>query len=588
MKRIPCRVPTAITLACAAALACAPAYAQNNLAEIDRIYPEQLRTEGFELDREQDIRIAATGVHLKQGRDEMVLGTAWILNAQSREVVWSFSAAALEDERRVELQSQAATLKLKPGAYEVYYASFPYFRNEDDWSFSSEVGKLLGGKPKNVFHRGFNREDYYDLYREFKIAIQGQGRKQSREEMVKKQEARRADAVIALAAVDDNYYAQQGFVLDQPITVQIEATGEARKGKESEFDYGWIVNVDTREKVWKFSYRDSEHAGGAEKNRRIRESLSLPAGKYAAFFVADDSHSPRKWNSTPPYDPAAWGMFIRVAAAEQKHLKKFEYEVLKQKDIIFSLAPVRDNDLRSHGFTLKKPMKLRVYALGEGTDDDMADYGWIVEAKTQKKVWEMRYYDTEYAGGAHKNRMLDEVVQLEAGSYMAYFVTDDSHAHREWNSSPPYDPEHWGLTLLAAEANFSRADIAEYSPEADPTILASIVGVRDHASKRASFTLKKDTEVRIYALGEGSEGDMNDYGWIEDAKTGRVVWEMGYRMTDHAGGARKNRMFNGTIFLKAGDYNVYYESDDSHAFNDWNASPPHDPSHWGVTVFAAN
>ena len=78
--------------------------------------------------------------------------------------------------------------------------------------------------------------------------------------------------------------------------------------------------------------------------------------------------------------------------------------------------------------------------------------------------------------------------------------------------------------------------------------------------------------MRIYALGEGSEGDMNDYGWIEDAKTGRIVWEMGYRMTDHAGGARKNRMFNGTILLQAGDYNVYYESDDSHAFNDWNAS----------------
>jgi hypothetical protein len=170
---------------------------------------------------------------------------------------------------------------------------------------------------------------------------------------------------------------------------------------------------------------------------------------------------------------------------------------------------------------------------------------------------------------------------------MAYFVTDDSHAHREWNASPPYDPEHWGLTIVAAEANFSRSDVAGYEPSADPPILVSIVGVRDHASKRVSFNLKKDTEVRIYAIGEGSEGGMNDYGWIENAETGRVVWEMGYRMTEHAGGAHKNRMFNGTILLKAGDYHLYYESDDSHSFNDWNDSPPHDPMNWGITVSVA-
>ena len=71
---------------------------------------------------------------------------------------------------------------------------------------------------------------------------------------------------------------------------------------------------------------------------------------------------------------------------------------------------------------------------------------------------------------------------------------------------------------------------------------------------------------------------MDDYAWIEEAGTGRVVWEMTYRMTEHAGGAKKNRMFNDTIRLDKGEYVVYYETDGSHSYEDWNASPPTGPS----------
>jgi hypothetical protein len=80
---------------------------------------------------------------------------------------------------------------------------------------------------------------------------------------------------------------------------------------------------------------------------------------------------------------------------------------------------------------------------------------------------------------------------------------------------------------------------------------------------------------------------MADYGWIEEAKTGRRVWEMTYRSTEHAGGASKNRRFDGTIRLSAGEYVLRYETDGSHAFGDWNADPPDDPEMWGVTVSQA-
>jgi hypothetical protein len=248
---------------------------------------------------------------------------------------------------------------------------------------------------------------------------------------------------------------------------------------------------------------------------------------------------------------------------------------------------VRDEEYLSQGFTLKKPLNLHVYSLGEGRDGDMFDYGWIVNTKTREKVWIMDYYDTEPAGGSSKNRIFDGILKLEPGNYMVYYITDDSHAYRDWNESPPYDKKHWGLTITVLDENYSDGDITEYVEEKDASLLAQIIHVRDDENRRSRFTLREDGHVHIYALGEGSDGEMYDYCWIENWNTGRVVWEMTYRKTERAGGARKNRLFDDRIYLEAGDYVIYYESDDSHSFNDWNARPPHDPFNWGVTVTLA-
>ena len=79
------------------------------------------------------------------------------------------------------------------------------------------------------------------------------------------------------------------------------------------------------------------------------------------------------------------------------------------------------------------------------------------------------------------------------------------------------------------------------------------------------------------------DNEMYDYAWIEDDR-GKVVWEMTYRKTDHAGGAKKNREYGGELKLDAGEYTVYFESDGSHSFNRWNARPPDDFLNWGVTL----
>src|SRR5437899_13009596 len=63
---------------------------------------------------------------------------------------------------------------------------------------------------------------------------------------------------------------------------------------------------------------------------------------------------------------------------------------------------------------------------------------------------------------------------------------------------------------------------------------------------------------------------------------------MSYANTEHAGGARKNRVCDGTIHLAPGNYLVYYKSDDSHSYNTWNGAPPAEERYWGVSVFPAS
>ena len=55
------------------------------------------------------------------------------------------------------------------------------------------------------------------------------------------------------------------LLLTQPTQVDIYAVGEARQ--DGDFDSGWIVNTDTKQKVWALTWKDSRPAGGADKNR---------------------------------------------------------------------------------------------------------------------------------------------------------------------------------------------------------------------------------------------------------------------------------------------------------------------------------
>lgn len=261
------------------------------------------------------------------------------------------------------------------------------------------------------------------------------------------------------------------------------------------------------------------------------------------------------------------------------------HDSFDKNQVLVALTGVTDDEVRSEGFTLKVPMRVHVYALGEGTGGQMHDYGTILDATTRRPVWIMDYDRTGHAGGAEKNRLAEDVVELAPGGYIVRYITDDSHAYGDWNASAPDDEASWGITLYCEDGPLDRDAVGPYEEREDPNLIARLVEVGDDEFRQQRFTLDAATDLEVYAIGEGIPDDkMYDYAWIQRAGGAEVVWQMRLENTQPAGGDRKNRLFDGVIRLPAGTYTLVYISDGSHSFGDWNTSPPIDQFNWGVTL----
>ena len=115
-------------------------------------------------------------------------------------------------------------------------------------------------------------------------------------------------------------------------------------------------------------------------------------------------------------------------------------------------------------------------------------------------------------------------------------------------------------------------------------LISEINKVTDFAAESRNFSITKETDILLFAIGEGFGQDMYDYGWIENVATGDTLWKMSIDKTVHAGGAIKNRLVNSTIRLSAGKYILHFISDESHSYNRWNSTPP-DYAFYGIALF---
>jgi hypothetical protein len=568
--------------------------AQTQLVDIQDLTPREHRVSVFVLTAPQDVQVTAVGAepwpdqlrarddaHWQDDEQTTWPAAAWILDTRTRAVVWDIRAV---DTRRESngLRRFSGTVHLPAGTYEAHYASYA----ASNISFNGELNLNL----KDIIRMG-RRAKYggpyveNELYKQFALAITGTGRGATPEDITAARGAFTASA-IATVVPDRNSSTRTGFEITRPTRVEVYAIGELTV--DQEFDYGWIVNVDTRKRVWSMDYADTDPAGGAAKNRMAHETLQLQPGHYVAYFACDDSHGPDEWNNVPATDPEFWGLTLRVAdPATRASVRPFEYDPVPAGQTIVSLIRIGDDEMRSAGFALRRPMDVHIYALGEGTSDHMSDYAWIVDEEQHKRVWSMRYQDTEHAGGAEKNRLFDGLLHLAPGNYLVYYHSDGSHSYNDWNGSPPAEGRYWGISIFPASRRLNPADIGPFlrtRGAGNDATVAQLTQMRDDEDARTTFRLAERARLRVLALGEGRDNDMFDYGWIEDAD-GRTVWKMTYGETDPAGGSEKNRVFDGVITLPAGNYVLRYRSDGSHSYGDWNADPPDDPESWGISVF---
>jgi hypothetical protein len=549
-----------------------PSRAQVSVGDV---YPGKIGYAAFTISHPEKIKINGTaGGFYDDGRFLVYYG--WIIDSETRKVAWHmFDKYERDDFEDGEFEFKDE-VSLNKGTYELYFAGARHQWN-DGWNdignFSDFIGNVFGDRSTVKF-----RSSKQEL---MEISLSGSAI--SKIKMVELLNSKTSASIVSLLKPDHNANEKKGFSLSAETTLRIYAIGEGRD--DSFFDYAWIYDVNKRKRVWEMDFHNTDFAGGNKKNLVADEKIKLPAGDYLVSYVTDDSHAFDEWNTMPPDDPHFTGITI-WANSEQDKKNVVPFTLPAEVKPVLQITKVRDDDFKSQGLSVKAPVELRILCMGEESGDDMADYGWIMNASTREIVWDMNRERNMHAGGADKNRMVEGTVRLDKGEFIVYYSTDDSHSYADWNSGPPHEQDYYGITLwVSKKEDLSKVSLFEPGTYKNDKVVVEIVQVRDDERLNESFTLDKDTKLRVFALGEGDDGDMVDYGWIKNTETGKVVWEMTYRNTENAGGAKKNRVYNDTIILPKGTYRIYYETDGSHSYRRWNASPPHGQEKYGISLY---
>lgn len=570
--------PGRVATTAAALLWVASGAAAADFVHIENVDFDVLHAVTFQLRQPLTVEVDCEGAGDPEHGDLYAYG--WVLNLQSREVEWRLQTDAASNGPGANRRWNGR-IQLPAGTFTAYFAPFTqHYRSV----------RVLGKEWFRIWIKRDTKMPRESKRWHLRLAVADADRAAVE---VLQEPPRLADPrrFVDLTPMDDNAFESRGFRLPERMQITVYCQGEYADAERGAVDGGWIIDAETRKPVWEFGPDNFKNAGGDTKNKVSRETITLPAGAYVAAYSTDDSHSQAGWNAPPPFDPDGWGMILWAQSDAQARKISVYEEADDASRTLVSLVRLGDGVFASQGFTLRRATRLRVYALGEYDDNTrgFADAGQI-EKYGGDAVWSPTLANTRHAGGARKNRVADEIVQLAPGDYVVSYSTDGSHAYGAWNAAPPRDPRRWGITLFAT-TDLGPDDFKLFDPdersEAGKDYLVRMVRMRSNQHERARFTLTAATRVRVIAVGEGLYNEMFDYGWIETVPSGTWVWEMTMRNTRHAGGADKNRRFDGTLLLDAGTYEAHFVTDDSHAWNDWNQARPKDPDAWGLSIVVA-
>lgn len=431
-------------------------------------------------------------------------------------------------------------------------------------------------------------------------------------------------AVVSLRDFRSEEIKSAGIKLQGRTTLHVTSSG-ARSGSswisgtEGLFAAGWIISARTREPVWEMNSDNSRNSGD---NVTVDERITLDAGEYEVYFAAPTfsystwkSHveiniDHRKKNLFEGHDPeetwffekwltddlaeswdsraSSWGIDIKAEEKDARKISSFTPPAAFPGNAVIAAAGLKDNVFKRQGFRITEPLVLNVYALGEASGD-VVDGAWIANVATGERIWEMKARNTHHAGGAEKNIMFNGTVRLPKGEFVLVTFTDGSHSTDDWNSLPPWDPFHWGVTVsLQEEEDRRKVNLFDY--QLLNNVIVKLTKPGNNAYLQENIALREETKLRILSFGERSffNRTLADYGYIMDSRTREKAWTMDIDRCTHAGGAGKNVMIDEVISLPKGSYTIVYKTDDSHAYGDWNDDPPFDTELYGITVMGAS
>ena len=181
--------------------------------------------------------------------------------------------------------------------------------------------------------------------------------------------------------------------------------------------------------------------------------------------------------------------------------------------------------------------------------------------ETASLIWDLHTFETvDPQLGPRKGDIA--LAETDAGVYLIVLATTPEE----------YRPLHDEIFLPAVDALSPTADVpSRYQDYAAWPIIASIESVGNNAHETVEFTLGECTLTRIYAIGEGSEQGMTDFGYIENAATGQIIWHMYFFETESAG-YHRNRRVDRVLSLPAGAYRLHFQTSGTHAFEGWLAN----------------
>jgi hypothetical protein len=549
------------------------------LVAIGDIRREGLRRGVFVLPRSTDLQIDAVGLADRKG--ERFLARGWILDLESRERVWAQPDAPGEYVASSGNWVTRDALTLPKGIYGVFFAAYGGQLPLDKQVriFGLEVGKFemtLG--PYRQWNDEGDPEDWG-----IRVTAKDPGFVPAPVPAVLPRPF--PDAIVRELGLGDGEYRQLRIDVDRETPIEIWATGEYSTHAGYFADGAWIVDRSDWSRIWELTRENTRAAGGDPKNRVFQDVVAFSPGSYLLTVATDQTHATGSWNAGPPWDPDAWGVALRLVDAQDRSAVHVQPGGGPGEAVV-AIERVGNDEFHRKPFYVTRDARVLVRALGEQSSAGsrrFADHGWIERRSDLEEIWWMEGSRSYPAGGARKNRLVEQVIDLPAGDYFLCYLTDDSHAFGSWNAEAPFEPDAWGISLVELDRPQDKGAVHPGSSEDAPAVI-SIAPVRDREHIVKRFETSSPTRVRVIALGEGDDGEMYDFGWLERADTRELVWEMTYAETRRAGGARKNREVRTALRLGPGRYALHYISDGSHAFGDWNASPPDQPDLWGITL----